>query len=66
MVGRWAATHRHGFGRNRVDPWLDHIDRDIAAGRNIGDLPQGLLAEMRRAVIEVSVDLDEDMSTAAS
>lgn len=39
--------------------FLGLIEKDIAAGRNLRDLPAGVAAAMRRAMKEVSVDLKE-------
>ncbi|MFI4988336.1 MAG: type II toxin-antitoxin system PrlF family antitoxin [Alphaproteobacteria bacterium] len=39
--------------------FLGLIERDIAAGRNLRDLPAGVAAVMRRAMKEARVDLDE-------
>jgi antitoxin PrlF len=41
--------------------FLTLIERDIAAGRHVGDLPAGVAAAMRRAVKQVQVDLDEKL-----
>ncbi len=41
--------------------FLGLIERDIAAGRNLRDLPAGLAAAMRRAMKEVRVDLDDKL-----
>lgn len=49
----------------RHDPalwaFLDLIEGDIAAGRNVRDLPAGLAAALRRAAKHVRVDLDETL-----
>jgi len=37
------------------------LEKDIAAGRSVRDLPVGLAAAMRRAMKEIRVDLDEDL-----
>lgn len=39
--------------------FLRLIEKDIAAGRNLRNLPAGVAATMRRAIKEVRVDLDE-------
>jgi antitoxin PrlF len=44
-----------------VTAFLQLIEKDLAAGRNLGDLPAGLTAAMRRAAKEVRVDLDENL-----
>ena len=45
-----------------VAAFLRLIEKDIVAGRNIGDLPPPrLLAQMRRVMREVLVDLDEKL-----
>ena len=41
--------------------FLGLIEKDIAAGRNVRDLPAGVDAAMRRAMKEVRVDLDEKL-----
>jgi antitoxin PrlF len=38
--------------------FLALIEKDIAAGRNIKNLPAGVLSALRRAMAEVPVDLD--------
>jgi antitoxin PrlF len=42
-----------------VAAFLGLIEKDIASGHNLRDLPEGLAAAMRRAVKEVPVDPDE-------
>jgi len=42
-----------------LDGFLTLIERDVAAGRNLGALPAELLSALREAVREVPVDLDE-------
>lgn len=42
-----------------LDEWLDMIARDIAANRNIADIPEALATAMRRALNETSVALAE-------
>jgi hypothetical protein len=37
------------------------IEKDIAAGRGLRDLPAGMVAAMRHAMKEVRVDLDEKL-----
>lgn len=41
--------------------FLELIEKDIAAGRNLRDLPAGLAAAMRRAMKQVRVDLDDKL-----
>jgi antitoxin PrlF len=41
--------------------FLALIERDIAAGRNIRDLPAGIGTELRRAAKRVRVDLGETL-----
>jgi antitoxin PrlF len=41
--------------------FLGLIEKDIAAGRNVRDLPAGVAAAMRRAAREVRVDLQEKL-----
>jgi len=41
--------------------YLALIEKDIAAGRNLGDLPAGLGAALQRAGKEIPVDLDETL-----
>ena len=41
--------------------FLQMLEKDIAAGRSMRDLPVGLLSAMRRAAKEVHVDLDEEL-----
>ncbi|HYS49965.1 MAG TPA: hypothetical protein VEM36_14435 [Xanthobacteraceae bacterium] len=41
--------------------FLAVIRKDIAAGRNMRDLPAGLARALRRAAKEVPVDLDEQL-----
>jgi antitoxin PrlF len=41
--------------------FLGLIEKDIAAGGNLHDLPTGLAAVMRRVSKEVAVDLDEKL-----
>jgi antitoxin PrlF len=43
--------------------FLALLEKDIATGRNIGDMPPRLLAEMRRVMKEAPVDLDEELET---
>jgi antitoxin PrlF len=55
----------HNPDAENADPalaaFLALIEKDIAAGRNVGDLPPRLLAEMRRVMREVPVNLDEPL-----
>ena len=39
--------------------FLGIIEKDIAAGRNVRDLPAGVAASLRRALKDVAVDLGE-------
>jgi antitoxin PrlF len=41
--------------------FLGLIEKDIAAGRNIRDLPAGVATGLRRAMKEVQVDLNEKL-----
>src|SRR5262245_14397264 len=41
--------------------FLRLIERDIAAGRHLRDLPPGLASAMRRILKEVHVELDEKL-----
>ena len=41
--------------------FLGLIEKDITAGRNVHDLPAGVVAAMRRAIKEPGVDLDEEL-----
>jgi antitoxin PrlF len=41
--------------------FLALIEKDIAAGRNLRDLPAGLAAALRRAMKEARVELDEKL-----
>jgi antitoxin PrlF len=41
--------------------FLGLIEKDIAAGRNIRDLPAGVATALRRAMKEVQVDLNEKL-----
>src|SRR5216684_1753208 len=41
--------------------FLGLIEKDIAAGRRVRDLPAGLTAAMRRALKQVPVDLEEKL-----
>ena len=55
----------HNPKAERRDPalagFLGLIEKDIAAGRNLRDLPVGVAAAMRRAKKQVPIDLDEDL-----
>ncbi len=48
-----------------IDPalaaFLGLIEKDIAHGRHVRDLPAGLTAAMRRALKQVPVDLEEKL-----
>lgn len=37
------------------------LSRDMAKGRNVGDLPRGLAASMRKAIRDVPLSLDEPL-----
>jgi len=58
------VTVHNGEAEHR-DPalaaFLGLIEKDIAAGRGLHDLPAGMVAAMRRAMKEVRVDLDEKL-----
>jgi hypothetical protein len=41
--------------------YLALIAKDIASGRNLGDLPPGVVEAMRFAALEPPVDLDEEL-----
>ena len=41
--------------------FLGLIEKDIAAGRNVRDLPAGVVAALRRAIKEVRTDLDQKL-----
>lgn len=41
--------------------FLGLIEKDIASGRNVRDLPAGVAASLRRALKTVRVDLDEKL-----
>jgi antitoxin PrlF len=41
--------------------FLNLIEKDIAAGRNVKNLPAGVLAALRRVMEEVRVDLAEKL-----
>jgi antitoxin PrlF len=41
--------------------YLGLIEKDLAAGRNVRNLPAALTAAMRRAMKQVKVDLDEKL-----
>ena len=41
--------------------FLGLIEKDITGGRNVRDLPAGVVAAMRRAMKELRVDLDETL-----
>jgi antitoxin PrlF len=52
-----AAEHRDPA----LAAFLRLIEKDIAAGRNLRELPSGIAAAMRRALKEVRVKLDETL-----
>ena len=41
--------------------FLGLIEKDIAAGRNVRELPAGVVAAMRRALKKSRIDLDETL-----
>jgi antitoxin PrlF len=41
--------------------FLKLVERDISAGRNVRDRPKAVLASLRRASKDVSIDLDEPL-----
>ena len=67
-IERGRVTVHNPEAENR-DPalaaFLALIEKDIAAGRNVGDLPPKLIAEMRRVMKEVPVNLDEELDADA-
>jgi antitoxin PrlF len=56
-VSNPAAEHRDPA----LAAFLRLIEKDIAAGRNLRELPSGIAAAMRRALKEVPVKLDETL-----
>ena len=44
-----------------VGAFLRLLEKDIAAGRNLRDLPAGLTSAMRRAAKDVRVNLEEEL-----
>jgi len=52
-----AAEHRDPA----LGAFLALIEKDIAAGSNIRDLPTGVAVALRRAIKAVRVDLDEKL-----
>jgi hypothetical protein len=42
--------------------FLDATEKDIASGRNVGNLPGRMLASMRRAMFLAAVDLEEPLT----
>src|SRR5438552_11777925 len=44
-----------------VAAYLALIENDIAAGRNLGDLPAGVVAAMQESMKEPPIDLDEEL-----
>jgi antitoxin PrlF len=65
IEGNRVTVHRAASVTERRDPalaaFLDLIERDIAAARQVDDLPAGVVAAMRRARKAVPVDLDEPL-----
>ena len=53
------ATKQNAEEERVLQAFLKTLDREIAAQRNIGDLPEALATAMRRAMNETSVALDE-------
>jgi len=55
----------HNPEANHRDPalvaFLGLIEKDIATGHNLRDLPAGIAGAMRRAIQEVRVDFDETL-----
>ena len=41
--------------------FLSLIEKDIAAGHNVRDLPAGIATAMRRAAKQTGIDLDETL-----
>lgn len=41
--------------------FLRLIEKDVAAGRNVRELPAGLVAALRKAMRQVRVELDEQL-----
>jgi antitoxin PrlF len=56
----------HSVEREHRDPalgaFLEMIEKDISAGRNLHTLPKGLAAAMRKFAGEVKVDLDDTLN----
>src|SRR4029077_3758988 len=46
--------------------FLELIEKDLAAGRGLRDLPAGIAAAMRRVMKNVPVDLDETLEGAVA
>jgi len=44
-----------------IAAYLTLIENDIAAGRNLRDLPAGVAAAMQRAMDEAPINLDEEL-----
>jgi antitoxin PrlF len=44
-----------------VAAFLGLLEKDIAAGRNVRDLPAGLTTAMRRAAKDVRLNLEEEL-----
>jgi antitoxin PrlF len=42
--------------------FLGLIEKDIAAGRNVKNLPAGVLSALRRAMEDIPVDLDQKLA----
>ncbi|MFI5023990.1 MAG: type II toxin-antitoxin system PrlF family antitoxin [Alphaproteobacteria bacterium] len=63
-IARGRVTVRNPEAEHR-DPalaaFLGLIEKDIAAGRNLRELPAGVAAAMRRAMKEARVDLEEKL-----
>jgi hypothetical protein len=61
------TTGTNGCGIDRADEeavgaFLRLLADDIASGRNIGDLPDDLMATLRDVLAEVAIDLDEPIT----
>ena len=52
-----AAEHRDPA----LAAFLDLIGKDIAKGRNVGDLPRGLAASMRKAIRDIRLSPNETL-----
>ena len=63
-IEKGRVTVRNPVAEHR-DPalaaFLGLVEKDIAAGRNIRDLPPSLAAAMRRALKKARIDLDQTL-----